>query len=443
MVKFIKMLLRDNRGNALVIAAAALPMIIGAAGLAVDTIQWTLWKRQLQRAADSAALAGVYDRKSSAGSTSTVDTTVTHDLSLNLHSYYGLKAGNANCSGKCTIAYPADSGVVTNQVKVTIALQQKLAFSALFMTSPPTIRATATAGSISSGGNACVQALETNGSRTGITNSGNTTIYMPDCIMYSNSPSSNSAAAGGSSSVTAKAVATVGGIQQSNNWNVTAYRPYSPALADPFANVNPAPSDMKCAGHLKNGAWINDPLTDTTNMAAARAQDGSPANCWTALSVGSNKSLSVPANFGPIYVNGGSANLQGSFSCTGCAIVLTNRDSSSPIGTMTSNAQANTNISAPTSGPFTGIAIYQDRRASDCSGCNKLNGGSTSTITGAVYFPSQELWFNGGTSPTMTCTMLVARRVTLTGNSKFKGLSDCVNEGLPQSAGVSMIRLVA
>jgi hypothetical protein len=443
MMNTITKLLKDRRGNALVIAAASLPMIVGAAGLATDTIQWTLWKRQLQRAADSAAIAGVYDREGSAGATSTVDTTVTHDLSLNLHTFYGLTSGNANCSGSCTIAFPADSGVTTDQVKVTLSLQHRLPFSSLFMSSPPTITATATAAAIVSGGNACVQALETSASQTGITNSGNTTIYMPDCVMYSNSPSANSAAAGGSSNVTAQAIATVGGLQQSNNWNVTAYRPYSPALADPFANVNPNSSDMKCAGHLKNGAWINDALTESTDMSAAKASDGSAANCWTSLSVGSNKTLAVPANFGPIYINGGSANLQGSFSCSGCTIVLTNKDASSPIGTMTSNAQANTNISAPTSGTFTGIAIYQDRRASDCSGCNKLNGGSSSTITGAAYFPSQELWFNGGTSPLMTCTMLVARRVTLTGNSKFKGLTDCVNEGLPQSSSIKMIRLVA
>jgi Flp pilus assembly protein TadG len=60
MFKFLKKLLRDRRGNALIIAGAALPLIIGAAGLATDTVQWALWKRQLQRAADSAALAGVY-----------------------------------------------------------------------------------------------------------------------------------------------------------------------------------------------------------------------------------------------------------------------------------------------------------------------------------------------------------------------------------------------
>ena len=60
MIEFFRKLWRDRRGNALVIAGAALPLIVGSAGLASDTIQWALWKRQLQRAADSAAIAGVY-----------------------------------------------------------------------------------------------------------------------------------------------------------------------------------------------------------------------------------------------------------------------------------------------------------------------------------------------------------------------------------------------
>ncbi len=438
MIGFIRRLIKDRRGNALVIAGAMLPLVVGAAGLANDTIQWTLWKRQLQRAADSAALAGVYDRVASSGTTTTVSSTVSHDLTLNMHNWMALQANYP------AVTFPADSGAMTDQVQVELRIQQTLPFSSLFMSAAPVIIARATAAAISTGGNACVQALETNASKTGITNSGNTTIYMPDCVMYSNSPSSNSAAAGGSSSVTAAAIATVGGVQQSNNWNVASYRPYSPALADPFKDINPAPSDMKCAGHINNkGVWVYDALDENTNMATAKAQDGTSANCWSSLSVGSNKSLSVPANFGPIYVNGGSANLQGSFSCTGCTIVLTNKDSSSPIGTINSNAQANTNISAQESGTYKGIAVFQDRRATDCNGCNKLNGGSASTVTGAVYFPSQEIWFNGGTSPTATCTMLVARRVVLTGNSKFKGLAQCVNEGLPQSNSVTMVRLVA
>src|SRR5206468_11016567 len=60
MLAKLKTLWRDRRGNALVIAGAALPLVIGSAGLASDTIQWAMWKREMQRMADSAAMAGAY-----------------------------------------------------------------------------------------------------------------------------------------------------------------------------------------------------------------------------------------------------------------------------------------------------------------------------------------------------------------------------------------------
>ena len=62
MLHAFKRLWNDKRGNALILMGAALPLLVGAAGLATDTIEWTLWKRQLQRAADSGAIAGVYTR---------------------------------------------------------------------------------------------------------------------------------------------------------------------------------------------------------------------------------------------------------------------------------------------------------------------------------------------------------------------------------------------
>lgn len=425
MFKFLKKLSRDRRGNALAIAAACMPLFIGAAGLATDTIQWTLWKRQLQRAADSAAIAGVYDREANSGATTNTYSTVNHDLTLNLHTFYTLK------SGFPTVSYPANSGVMTNQVSVTVAIQQPLSFSSFFMTTAPTITATSTAASVPAGGDACVQALEPT-AVPGILISGNAGIYMPDCVMYSNSPATNSAYSKGSSDVTAEAVAAVGGIQESNNWHVGNYRPYSPKLPDPFANVTPSPSDMNCT---------TDALDEKTNLASLP----SGTNCFSSLSVGSNKTLTLPP--GTYYINGGGAQIHGNLSCTGCTIVLTNKDpASTTIGQFDVNAGAEINLTAPTSGTFKGIAIYQDRRATDSGSANKINGNSSSVITGALYFPSQELQYNGTGNTTATCTMFVARRVNFTGNAgvtnKFKKLADCSAAGLPSNAAIRMIRLV-
>jgi len=431
MIAFIRKLIKDRRGNALAIACACMPLVVGASGLAVDTIQWTLWKRQLQRAADSAAIAGVYDRSSSAGATTTVSATVSHDVAINNHTWMALKTGYPQ------IAYPANFGVMQYQVKVTLAVQQSLPFSSLFMSSAPTIIANATAASVPSGGEACVNAREPSASKTGINITGNAGIYMPDCVMYSNSPSTNSAAAGGSSNVTAEAVAGVGGIQESNNWHVSSYRPYSPAIDDPFAGVTPNPSDMHCVGSQ---------LDQDTNVNAMIA---SGTNCWSSLRVNSNQTLTLPA--GTYYINAGDAFIQGNLTCTGCTVVLTNIDGTSAnptIGQLKVNAGSNVNMTAPATGPFQGIAIYQDRRATDRSPGNNINGNQSSIVQGALYFPSQQLDYNGTGTTNAICTMFVARRVNFSGNStttnKFKKLSDCSAYGIPGGSGVTrMVRLVA
>ena len=441
MFKCLRKIWKDKRGNALIIAGAALPMIVGAAGLANDTIQWTLWKRQLQRAADSAAIAGVYQRQQGADDDATTES-VTHDLTRNLHTFYGLKSGFPQ------VDFPGDSGVEEDQVHVTLAIQQRLPFSSMFMSIAPTIMVNATAASIPAGGDACIEALET-AATTGVTFIGNAAIEMPDCDIFSNSAGTNSAIAKGSADVTANSVGGVGGIQQSNNFHVSSYRPYSPELDDPFSDVDPDPAAMNCATKtvVQGGKNVTTPIaaTETTDFAAAKAAG---INCFTALSVGSNKSLSIPDNFGPIYINGGNATFQGNFSCIGCTIVLTNKTASSPIGNITINAGATNNITAPTDGDFQGIAIYQDRRAAACTGnCNKINGNSGSVITGAVYFPSQEVQYNGTGNTSAVCTMFVAKRITFSGNSatsnKFKSLADCSAEGLPSNSTTRMVRLVA
>jgi hypothetical protein len=266
--------------------------------------------------------------------------------------------------------------------------------------------------------------------------------------------------------VTAKAIAGVGGIASSNNWDVDQYLPYSPSLPDPFAPpsstaVTPDPNDMKCAGHWETHGggpsatttWVYDDLTDGTDMASATYLDAdgvtthTGANCWKSLSVGSNRSLTVPANFGPLYVNGGSVNLQGAFTCSACTIVLTNKDTSptATIGTFSSNAQATNNITAPTSGIYNGIAIYQDRRAT--GNTDQINGGSGNVLSGVVYFPKDTLWLNGTGDAVSLCSMFVANNLKFngTGQIAISSLADtaCSGTGPPGLKGTTIVRLVA
>jgi hypothetical protein len=97
---------------------------------------------------------------------------------------------------------------------------------------------------------------------------------------------------------------------------------------------------------------------------------------------------------------------------------------------VTINGNFNLNITAPTTGPTAGIALFQDRLA--CASCsNKLNGGSTQNITGAIYFPTNAIEYSGGASTGgPVCTQLIAYTITFKGNSTFN--SSCNSAGTKQ-----------
>ena len=165
MISSFKRLWRDRRGNALAIAGAALPLVLGSAGLASDTIQWTLWKRQLQRAADSAAMAGVYANRFGQGG-------------RQLHRHCGRRptrtrspTTSRRITGSSGSRRPAtspirprlaDSRRTRDAVRVSLSIQKRLSFSGLFMRARRRSRATSTATIVPSG-KYCVISLEEHG----------------------------------------------------------------------------------------------------------------------------------------------------------------------------------------------------------------------------------------------------------------------------------------
>jgi hypothetical protein len=439
MIAFVKRLREDRRGNVLAIVGAALPLLVGAAGLATDTIEWVLWKRQLQRAADSAALAGVYTRIANDDETA-VEGAVDTDLTLNHHTGIGLRTGFPE------VNLLADDGDMAERVEVVLEVQKALPFSSLFMTSPPTIRARAVAASVPGADEYCVVALETNPTRTGITIAGNTKIAM-NCGFISLSPSANSSAInnGNASQVTASVMATVGGLQHSTNWNIEKYDPYVAPVDDPYKNINPTAGEM-------SGCAANPPAATENTVVPT----GAATLCYSGITVGSNKTWDLGSNK-TIYLTGRNANtpanvvLHGTLKCENCTIILTNKDMSTAakIGTFDMQAQAQLDLSAQTTGTYRGIAVFQDRRATDTNGNNspnKFNGGGSQVVEGALYFPSQEISYSGNGTATAVCTRFVTRRIVFTGNSattnNFEKGSNCAGSGLDPIGGGTRVRLV-
>ena len=106
---------------------------------------------------------------------------------------------------------------------------------------------------------------------------------------------------------------------------------------------------------------------------------------------------------------------------------------------------ATNNITAPTSGTYKGIAIYQDRRAGLATDCNKMNGNSVGDH-GRPLLPQPGARVQRHGDHGATCTMFVARRITFTGNSattnKFKKLATAPPTGSLERQPTRMVRLV-
>jgi Flp pilus assembly protein TadG len=455
MISLLRKIWKSKRGNAIVIAAATLPMIVGAAGLASDTIQWTLWKRELQRAADSAAMSGVYTRMAT-NTQDAVTASVNHDLTLNLHTWMALK-------GSPTVQLLADSGQMRRPVTVTLQVQQKLPFSSMFMSAAPTIEATSTAASVPDGAQYCVIGLDPSAKITGVTISGSSYLDIGDCSLIANSSNpklaasngSSSASGGAGSTVKAASLAAVGGVNYSKNWNVGSYNPYSAPVTDPFASLQSSiPSSTSSCN--KTIDLNNSGVTDRTNGASADT-------AGQIVCLNGDQTIKGNVTLGPAtYVlNGGNLGMNtngASLSCDGCTIIMTNFTNPAATGSVNLNG-GSLSLSPPrtvkdSSGNVTsiignqtwaGIALYQDPRAKDDgknSPQNKINGNSSTSVQGVVYFGNQSLEFVGGGKDVAACLQVVSKRVTFSGNSLIKAASQCGNYGMNVIGGGRRVRLV-
>ena len=390
----LRKLLGDKRGNALLIAGAAMPMLVGAAGLATDTIQWALWKRQLQRAADSAAIAGVYANVASQD----VPTSVTYDLGKNNKTGYALM-------GPAVVGYPTDGLDYTRSVSVELKMQKALSFSSYFLSSPPIIRATATAAAVAAG-DYCARAL-INTNATGITAGGSTTVNLK-CGLITNSTSMDAAVAFGASSVTATPVAAVGGLDTSDNWAAgTTLLPFTLSADDPFADIDAPAIPSDC-----NTAFSDRPSDNATWPSTRPASGVVCVKSWTGKGTVNLQPNTTYMITGDMSINSGAV-----MNCTGCTFVMTNA-TPSLTGTVDINGGATMNLSAPDSGTYKGILFYSNRGA-DSSNTSKISGNSSSFFKGAFYFPHQQVIYTGNASLTFECVKLVTWQLTFMGNSNL------------------------
>ena len=411
-LSWIDRLRRDRRGNVLAITAASMPLVLGGAAMAIDTIQLSVWKRQLQRAADSAAIAGAHAVSQGRSSTNAVH----RDLDENVF---------PTLSQPEVVLEGARLGF-NRTVYVSLTAQRTVPFMSFFTNSATTISAEATAALVDEG-QFCLLSMY-DGTDTGINANGNATVDLA-CGMATNSRSGNSVTAGGSSEIIATPISSVGGIEgDSQNFvGNTTLRPYSAPMADPFANV-PRPS-------------VPSNCTTALDVGNGETQTLTPGACYTSWNV--HGTVRLPD--GLYYVNGGNIDLKGMIQSTGAngvTIIMTgsqtNADGKLIVGDLAQNGGGVLDIDASESGDYRGIALYRDPRAATIT--VKINGGADTIIRGAIYMPSTDLWLGGNADISANCLQVVARIITFRGGADIN--NSCPAGGGSQAFRQTVVRLV-
>jgi Flp pilus assembly protein TadG len=414
-----------SSGQALVLFTLAIPVMFMLVGFAVDT-GWAYYRQQAEHtAAESAALAAVVAAGGTytcgSGSPKVVCQSATacpsaiagSTSNFNIACQYAQSNGftTANGNQRVLVASNASSSVPTvNGVKtsywvtVTVAEVVPQTFSAILGQPTTTVSARATAAAFPNGGSGCIYVMAPNGS--GVTMSG-TAAIQSGCGIYVNSQSSAAVLLSGTPSITATNGASINIVGNVTKSGAPVISPApdtgAPVEADPLAAMNP-PSNWSSYP----GCIVSGPLTSSGSTSTSISPPTPGGNCieTSSITMSGSAAVSFAAGF---YVLENGITTSGTSSVSGAGVTFY-----TPTGGISMSGTGDINISAPTSGPWEGIAIYQDRSNSSS---DTLSGGVNQQIDGVVYIPDGSLTFSGGSGTSGTTTTLVVNNVTFSGNT--------------------------
>lgn len=402
----------DRRGTTAMLTALLAPVLIGSVGLAVDVGYWQMAQRSIQGAADqaafsaaTAALAGANattEGKIVAGSMGFVDGQNRVTVAVNNPPTQGSNIGNSSAW------------------EVIIRQPQQLYVAGLFLSSAPTVTGRAVA---SASTNACILGLDPTAPDTVLFDN-NGQMLNPNCIVYSDSSSASALDCNNNCTIASPTYAVGGHLAYNNGRlsgspNVTG----APHMADPYANVlagTPGPCTRLTTvtggsispGHYCGGIMVSgSTLTMASGVYYIDTQFG--------IQDGATLNANPPGGV-TIIING-----------TYC-IGYGDCQAGHGIGN-----NSTLNITAQTTGPYAGIAIFGPRNSTPAV-TQEFSDNSHNNIQGAVYFPSQTVQFdNNSTFNSSLCTQIVADKVHIENNANPS--TNCAGTGVASTATAKMV----
>lgn len=393
---------RETRANVAIIFALTLPLVVGAAGFGVETTYWYYMRLQMQAAADAAAHAGALEKRSGSDQATVV---AVAEVTAEDNGFSGANA-------TVTVNTPPLSGPSAggDAVEVIIGANADRFFTRLFSTTAVAIDVRAVARFESAAG-ACILALDpTLGQAANF--SGNTHVTLNGCSVMSNSVASNAVNLQGSATLTVDCLISAGGVSLTSNYTLTgcpAPITSAPQVGDPFADLTAPPVSGTCLN--------------------ASASTLSPGRYCSGLNLSGTKTF----NPGVYVIEGGDfrVNANANISGSGVTFYLVGG------ARLNFNGNSQSQLSAPTSGPYSGVLFFGDRNST--GGDNTVNGNNSSLLTGAIYFASQSVRYLGNFSGNSGCTQVVAKTILWSGSTSVAG--DCTSLGMRTLPAYRLVQL--
>jgi Flp pilus assembly protein TadG len=380
-------ILRDESGQTLVIAALCMTCLMGFMALSVDIGLMLRAKRVLQTAADSAAIAGAAElisgtwaaaARADAAQNGVTDGVNGATVTPHNGPSTGPHAGN--------LAY----------VEVIVAQTQPTFFMKVFGTNSMTVVARAVATTVPNP--SCIITLGT--AAPGVSISNGASLLLPTCGIIDDATGGGALTATGGASITATGVGVVGTATISNGATVNPTPATGiTAASDPLSSLTAPPASDYSSGCLA------DPHVHTNQTIGPSAPGG--FICYNGLSF-TNGAPTVTLNPGLYIINGpNSLNVASGTTLNGTGVTFYFVNNAS----FTISNGATLNLSAPTSGAYSGLLFYQDVNDSSA---DTFTGGSSGALNGIFYLPAAPLTLQNGSSTTFNVD-LVVRSLTMTG----------------------------
>jgi Flp pilus assembly protein TadG len=224
-------------GNAVMLVALGMPVLIGGTGLAVDTSQWYMWKGELQYAADQAAIAGAWARARDATEDSYVER-AQQEYASNLST-------TDDIATSATVSLENYASGTLNSVVVTASATKRLPFSYFLTGQTATVSVNAQAafepGVIVS---SCLVAVDDDA--TGAITFGGSAEFVAGCGVKALSTADEAISVLGNPTINAGTLIAAGGIDDwfsdttnENNIGNTPIANFEGQLVDDFAELDP------------------------------------------------------------------------------------------------------------------------------------------------------------------------------------------------------------